>query len=228
MAKNDVGKAQLNIDFISGFFLFITIVMFIAFSVSQKFPAYIAQANDNNLKLGAWEASENFMQASEKNSALKTDIIKTISSCVNYDYSNMASRNNYSYVKQLMALEDSNSVHITIDAMFFGMMNSGSTSQKSGTVYIYGKQYPIDARNVSNYFTEARSSGAWSSQSVEVSLPPSEYFDVAAIDYYGDYVLLKKRLVDCGPKPPLYLTNAVIKRYSTYNGSLAVIGITYW
>ncbi len=222
-------KAQVNIDFISGFFLFIIVVLFISFSVSQRFPQYISHANDNSIRLMAWQASENLMQAAEKNGELDTDLIANISSCVQYDYSNAFSRSNYSYVKQLMDVGDLNGVHITIDAFFFGITDLGNSSERSGTVLIWGTSYDAYIRNTSGYFNEAKgSTGPWSNKTVFYGMGGSDPYDVFKIDYEGEYVILKKRLVDCGPKAPAYLANTVVKRYSTYEKSMAMAEITYW
>ncbi|VVB59206.1 Uncharacterised protein [uncultured archaeon] len=67
MIEKPCKKAQIDVDFLSGFFLFILIVAYIAFSVAHVFPKYIAQSIENDAKLQAWGTSENFMGIVENN-----------------------------------------------------------------------------------------------------------------------------------------------------------------
>ncbi len=219
-------KAQLNIDFVSGFFLFILTVAYVAFSITNTFPQYVAQSADNNMKLEAWQASENFMRLAEKNGAIDTSVIGNFSLCIHYDYSNISSRNNYSYVKNALNVSDLNSIHLTFDALFFGITDAGNNTDKSGSIFIAGNAYQVYVRNTSFYFSEARNStGPWSNESIFLG---ARKYDIFKIDYGGDFLILRRLLVDCGPNVPAFSANAVVRRYSTYNGSFAVMKLAYW
>lgn len=218
-------KAQVKFDFIIGFFLFTMAVVYSAYSAVQTFPRYIAQSTDNDMRLEAWRSSDEFMRFSEKEGVIDETSLQTFSSCFHYNYNNATSRDNYTYVKDLLNVSDSSDIHLTFDVLLFGITNTGNPGIRNGTVILYGERYNISVRNTSRYFNETRTVGAWSNTTVDVS---AETYSVSKIDYDGEFVILRKRLVDCGPNVPTLAPNAVVRRYSTYNGSVAMAEITYW
>ncbi len=222
-------KAQVKFDFIVGFFLFTVVVVYISFSAVQSFPRYIAQAADNNMRLEAWKTSDGFMQFSERNGAIDTNALKTFSSCVDYNYNNITSRNDYADVKHILNVSDLSDIHLTFDILLFGITNTGNNTDRKGPVIIHGTPYTIAVRNTSTYFNEVsrEGSGIWSNTSVDIGAPPEPY-DVLKIDYDGEFVIFRKRLVDCGPNMPSLAPNSVVRRYSTYDRSVAMMELTYW
>lgn len=219
-------KAQIRLDFITGFFLFIVTVAYIAFTVTNAFPRYIAQSSNNNLKLEAWQASENFMRIAEKRGAFDTSEIGNFSLCFRYDYSNISSRNNYTSVKNRLNISDSNSIHLTFDKVIFAVTNAGNSTDRYGTALSGGILYPIYVRNISFYFNETRNStGPWTNDTILIG---GEKYDVLKIDYDGDFVIFRKRIADCGPNIPVYAANAIVRRYGVYNGSFAFMELAYW
>ena len=219
-------KAQINIDFLSGFFIFVMVVGYIAFAITGVFPKYAAQSYSNNLKLEAWQASENVMQATEKSGSIDTGTVGAFSMCYRYDYSNASSAGNYTRIKKILNISDLNSIHITLDTLFFGITDTGTGNSRNGSIVIRGVNYTVYVQKMATYFNETRNStGSWSNESMVLG---GEKYDVFKIDYDGDFVILKKRLIDCGPNPPLYSTNEVVQRYSVYNGSFAVVEMNYW
>lgn len=219
-------KAQVSIDFLSGFFIFIVVVGYIAFSIVGVFPRYISQSTENNLKIEAWQASENFMKMAEINGSLDTQAIAKVSLCYKYDYSNASSAGNYTRMKNILNISGQNSIHITVDNLFFGITDVGDSQYRSGTVSIGGTNYAVYVQNSSLYFNETRNStGSWSGESVIFG---NVAYDVFKISYEGDFVIFRKRIVDCGPNLPVYSANQIVRRYGVYNGGFAVVELAYW
>lgn len=220
-------KAQVKFDFIIGFFLFTMAVVYSAYSAVQIFPRYVAQSADNGMRLEAWRSSDEFMRFAGKDGVIDDESLKTFSSCYRYIYNNATSRGNYTYVKNLLNASNTSDIHLTLDILLFGITDIGNNNIRNGTVMFHGTEYNISVRNASKYFNETRTDGTWSNTTVNVG-SPAEAYDVSKIDYDGEFVILKKRLIDCGPNVPTLAPNAVVRRYGTYNGSVAVAEITYW
>ena len=221
-------KAQVKFDFIVGFFLFTVVVVYISFSVIQSFPKYIAQAADNDMRLQAWKASDKFMQFSEKNGAIDVNALENFSSCFHYNYNNITSRNNYADIKSILNVTDLRDLHLTFDILLFGITTTGNNNLRNGSTILQGVHYNISIQNTSNYFDEVSvDGGPWSNTSVDIGAPPEPY-DILKIDYDGEFVIFRKRMVDCGPNVPSLAPNSVVRRYSTYNRSVAMAELTYW
>lgn len=221
-------KAQIKFDFIGGFFLFIVAVAYISFSAVQSFPRYVAQSADNDMRLEAWKSSEEFMRFSERNGVIDANSLKNFSSCFHYIANNLTSANNYTYVKNLLNVGNLSNIHLTFDILLFGITNTGNNTQRNGTVILRKIPYNISVRNTSNYFSEAGIEGGnWSTTNVTIGFP-FETYDISKIDYDGEFVILRKRLFDCGPNAPVLAPNSIVRRYSTYNGSVSMMELTYW
>ncbi|MBU4245897.1 MAG: hypothetical protein ABIF85_02260 [Nanoarchaeota archaeon] len=220
-------KAQVKFDFIIGFFLFTVAVVYSAYSAIQIFPRYVAQSTDNDMLLEAWRSSDEFMRLTEKDGTIDVNSLKNFSYCFHYIYNNATSRGNYTYVKDILNIRNSSDIHLTFDVILFGITNTGNNSIRNGTVMLRRAAYNISIRNTSRYFNEIRTVGEWSNATVEVGLP-AENYSVSKIDYDGEFVILQKRMIDCGPNVPTLAPNAVVRRYSIYNGSVAMAEITYW
>jgi len=221
-------KAQVKFDFIVGFFLFTVVVVYISYSAVQSFPRYIAQASDNAMRLEAWKASDVFMRTSERNGAMDTDKLNMFSSCVHYNYDDVDSRNSYADVKSILNVSDLNDIHLTFDILLFGIADTGDNNLRNGSTILRGANYKIALQNTSTYFDEVSvAGGPWSSTTVDIGTPPESY-DVLKIDYDGEFVIFRKRLVDCGPNVPILASNSVVRRYSTYTKSVAMMELTYW
>lgn len=218
-------KAQIKFDFIIGFFIFTMAVVYIASSVIQSFPRYAVQSADNGMRLDAWRSSDEFMRLSEKDGVINETSLNAFLSCFHYNYNDAASRENYTYVKDLLNVSDSSDIHLNFDTLLFGITDAGDNSVRNGTVIFRGNLYDIAVRNTSSYFDETRTVGGWSNTAVSVG---SETYDVFKIDYDGEFVILRKRIIDCGPNVPALAPNSVIRRFSTYGGSVVMAELTYW
>jgi|GEM_PF-1922990 len=222
-------KAQIKFDFILGFFLFLLAVSYISYSSLQLFPKYAAQSSDNDLKLESWRASEEFMRFSEKNGVIDESSLNLFRPCVRYNYNDAGSRAAYANVTNRLNISDLSSVHLTFDMLLFGITNTGNNIRRDGNVIFLKNQYPISVRNTSTYFNQVSTDGgaSWSTTAVNVGVPP-ETFEILKVDYDGEFTLLRKRLFDCGPNVPSLAPNSVVRRYALYNGSVAMMELTYW
>ena len=68
---------------------------------------------------------------------------------------------------------------------------------------------------------------SYSKETEFVTIAAQEY-TVEKIDPLGNFAMISKTLVDCGRHTLHGKTTAVVKRYATYNGSVAKMEMMLW
>ncbi len=166
--------------------------------------------------------------ASLHNLTLKywADVTVSLLTCKGYNYNDMISRESYGVSKKLLNVDDLGNLHLTFDTLFFGITNTGNSTHRNGTVTLDGVPYTVSIRSTGSYFDEAEGTdGVWSNKSILVG---ANNYDVSKIDYDGNFVILRNRIIDCGPNIPALLSSAVVRRFGVYNGSFAAAELIYW
>lgn len=227
--ENKSLKAQANIEFIGGFFLFLVIVTYLVFSLISELPPRYAAIEENTLRLEAWAVSERLMNLIGSRGVVEDSKLPAFSDCVGHNYNDAASRGNYTSVKSLLNVSDSQQVHITLEEFPVAILDSGNSTLRSGAMSIDGSAYAIEARNTSAAFNETKLWGgaAWSGIGESIAIGVNNYL-VAGIGTAGDFVIFKRTIIDCGPSLATSEQQAEIRRYSTYRGRLVRITMTYW
>ncbi|VVB59207.1 Uncharacterised protein [uncultured archaeon] len=150
----------------------------------------------------------------------------SLTTCTGYNYNDMLSKESYGFSKKLLGINDLDDMHLTFDTLFFGITNTGNSTYRNGTITFNGIPHTVGIRNTSLYFDEAMGTGGmWSNKSILIG---TDIYDISKIDYNGDFIILRNRIIDCGPNVPAQLSSAVVRRYGVYNGSFAVAELTYW
>lgn len=108
-------KAQISIEFIAGFVLFMFVIMYIAFSVVNNAPMYYQNTMQNNLRAEAWSFSERVKNSIEiEDFVLNKSAVSQLSKCTAYNPKDAASVGNYSYWRTLTAIPTRRDFHISL------------------------------------------------------------------------------------------------------------------
>lgn len=236
-------KAQISIEFIAGFTLFITVISYIIYASLAIFPRYLEQYNENSIREETWTLSVRTLGYIQNGTIISNRTINSLSGCKIYhsfdDLSTIddnLARDNYTYFKDLFDIDQTNDFRITMKSnpvIVTDIMNTTS-GNNTGNITIAGKDYifepifnTVDNRYDSVIIRDNIGIVANAKEEDPVTLG-SIMFNVDKINSAGRFVILGLKLIDCGKYIPMTAINSKARRFATYNNWITTVDITYW
>ena len=217
-------RGQLNLDFVGGFGIFMLALVFVITAVTINIPPYQQALKSNNLKIEAWMLSERLINGVEAEDYVLDDL-STLPYTFPTDYDTYRD-----YLKPSLGVGDRRNFNIKIEEFPVGIANTGL---HNGVITLEGNAYPFVISDIGPtgipdgvYDTVAIDSGDYM-QGETFQLVFTDY-TVEKIDKGGNYFILNRTMLHCGIKPSLGVNNIKTLRYSTFDGHMVKIYITYW
>lgn len=203
-------KAQLHLEFGAGFFLFILVVLYVAFSVINTMPIYYQDLRDDRLRMNAWVLSE-------KLEKMITNELSELVVC------------NYEDLKNRFDIGDVNDFHVDIINHPIVITEISDGANPTGQLIINEKTVDFEVKDTDGdeiYETSNIDGTDYiKGQSVTIS---GENYIVDKIDEEGQFVILSRDLVDCGMRSPEGGNIALTTRYSNFDAHLTKAIVEYW
>ncbi|RLG15586.1 MAG: hypothetical protein DRN71_00895 [Candidatus Nanohalarchaeota archaeon] len=225
-------KAQISIEFIAGFGLFMLVVTYVIYTAIMVFPKYFDESNENANREEAWTLSVEVMDYLKNSTKVDNQSLTSLSRCTIYHHFDASSKANYSYFKSLFNVDGSNNFRITIKSNPVVITDNAKGQNKTGNMTIEGIEYEFELFNT----TSSRYDSVSVSDGATVVIPDEngivqlggDTFSVEKIDSRGKFVILGMDFVDCGKYAPMRGMSSKITRFITYNNWITSIDVVYW
>ncbi len=239
--KKNHPKAQISIEFIAGFGIFIMIVGYIMYTAIMIFPKYYELSNENAIREEAWTLSVNVIDYLKGSTAVNNQSLASLSGCRIYHYfddpttnEDDLSRANYTYFKNLFNVDESNDFHIFVKSSPVVMTDYTRGRNKTGNMTIDGLEYMFEVFNATSLKYDAVSISGGSTvvtadENDTVSL--GKYtFNIDNIDPKGKFLImgLEDPSINCGKHIPMTGINSKVRRFTTYNKWITAVDVVYW
>ena len=226
-------RAQVTMEYVIGFLFFLTAMLFVVFSVIDKLPQYYDESHNTLLHETAWFASQKAITYASSGGALNFSAIVDLSKCNVYsmyrpgsdEYSNGVS--NYTHWKSVFGIDNVTGFRMNIKSFSTLISNESSGVNYTGAFNIDGTNGLFEIFNYTGIYDGIHIGSSYSKENELVTIASQDYA-VEKIDPLGKFAILSKTLVDCGRHTILGMTTASVKRYSTYNGSIARMEVILW
>lgn len=236
-------KAQISIEFIAGFTLFITVISYIIYASLAVFPKYLEQYNENSIREETWTLSIRALNYLQNGTIISNHTVNSLSGCKIYHAfddlttidDNLA-RDNYTYFKNLFDVDQSNDFRITAKSSPVIVTDILSTSggNNTGNITIESTDYTFEPifNTVDNKYDtviirDKIGIVANAKEEDPVTLG-GIMFSVDKINSAGRFVILGLKMIDCGKYIPMTAINSKVRRFATYNNWITTVDITYW
>lgn len=239
--KNSHSKAQVSIEFIAGFSLFILIVAFIVFTAISVFSSFYVQSSDNAIREEGWTLSVVLMDYLKNGTRISTPRIESLSGCNVYYYDDNPStidddisRANYTYFKELFNVDESNDFNLIIRSSPVIVTDVVSGRNKTGNMMFEGEVYMFELFNgtsmVYDSVSVSNSTSVVGIAQVDDELViEGNIFSIDKIDSRGNLLILGLVLLDhCGRYTPFDAMSSKITRFTTHNNWITKIDVVYW
>ena len=225
-------KAQISIEFIAGFGLFMMVVIYILYTAIMVFPKYFDESNENAIREEAWTLSMEVMNYLKNGTRIDNRSLDSLSHCTIYHHFDASSKANYSSFKSQFNVDGSNDFRITVKSNPVVITGDVRGLNKTGNMTIEGIEYEFELFNTtsSRYDSVSVSDGAtvvMSDENGTVQLG-GDTFSVERIDSRGKFLILGIDFVDCGKYAPARGMSSKITRFVTYNNWITSIDVVYW
>ncbi len=225
-------KAQISIEFIAGFGLFMMVVTYILYTSMAVFPKYFDESNENAIREEAWTLSVVVVDYLKNSTNIDDLSLSSLSQCTTYHPLDPSSNTNYSYFKKLFNVDTSDDFRIIVKSSPVIVTDTIHGQNKTGNMAIKGIDYEFELFNTtpSRYDSVSVFDGALVVTTDEngTVLLGGYTFAIDKIDSRGKYLILGLDLIDCGKYAPMRGTNSKVKRFVTYNDWITSIDIVYW
>ena len=226
-------RAQISMEYVVGFLFFMVSMLFVVFSVLDKLPQYYDASSDTLLHETAWFASQKAMIYGSCGSALNFSAVNDFSKCNIYsmhppgsdDFVNGVS--NYTHFKSVFGIDDVIGFRMNIESFSVLVSNESSGTNYTGPFNIDGTTGLFEIFNYTGIYDGIHIGSSYLKETEIVTIASQDY-TVEKIDPSGNFAMLSKTLVDCGRHTLVGTTTASVKRYVTYNGSIAVVEMILW
>lgn len=226
-------KAQISIEFIGGFGLFITVVIYVAYTAMVVFPKHFDESNENAIREEAWTLSAELMNYLKNGTQVNNQPIASLSRCKIYHHFDETTKANYSYFKELFNVDNSNDFHISVKSNPVIITDNVKGQNKTGNMTIDNIEYVFELFNGTSLKYD--SVHVWNSSATIATTDENgtaqlgEYtYSIDKIDSSGKYIILGVELVDCGKYTPATMMSAKIRRFTTYKNFITTIDVAYW
>ncbi len=225
-------KAQISIEFIAGFGLFMMVVTYVIYTAIMVFPKYFDESNENAIREEAWTLSVEVMDYLKNGTKVDNQSLASLSRCTIYHHFDASSKANYSYFKSLFNVDGSNNFRITVESNPVVITDNVRGQNKTGNMTVEGIEYEFELFNTtsSRYDFVYVSDGAavmTSDENGTIQLAGTT-FSIEKIDSRGKFLILGLDLVDCGKYAPMRGMSSKITRFITYNDWITSIDVIYW
>lgn len=239
--KKKHSKAQISIDFIAGFGIFIMVVGYVLYTAMMIFPKYYEQSNENAIREEAWTLSVNVMDYLKGSTAIDDQSLASLSGCRIYHYfddpttdEDNLSRANYTYFKNRFNVDGSNDFRILVKSSPVVMTDYAKGRNKTGNMTIDGVEYMFELFNATSLEYDAVSISDGSTvvtadENDTVSL--GKYtLNIDNIDSKGKFLImgLEDPSINCGKHIPMTGINSKVRRFTTYNKWITAVDVVYW
>ncbi len=230
--KKKQRKAQISIEFIAGFGLFMMVVTYIIYTSMMVFPKYFDESNENAIREESWTLSVEVMNYLKNGTDVDNLSLDSLSRCTIYHQFDASSKANYSYFKNLFNVDESNDFRITIKSNPIVITDNVRGHNKTGNMTVEGTDYEFELFNATSlqYDSVSVSDGATvviSDENGTVQLS-GDTFSVEKIDSRGKFVILGIEFIDCGKYAPIRGMSSKTTRFVTYNNWITSIDMVYW
>ncbi len=227
-------KAQVSIEYVAGFLFFLVAILFVLFSVIDKLPQYYEESHNTLIHETAWLASQRAMSFASVSGMFNNYTIPVLSECIIYTAYQPGSDefvngwSNYTSLKSFLGIDGRTDFRMSILSFEILVSNESSGVNYTGWFDIDGAMQQFEIFN----YTFGRYDGihiedSYSRENEFVTISSQEYA-VEKIDPSGKFAIISRTYVDCGRHVFRGKTTAAVKRYATYNGSLARMELVLW
>lgn len=220
---------QTSIQFAGAFIIFISVVIYIAFSVIAQSGEYEAKIKENVLREEAWLFSNYVLEnVSSGKSIDEQKVGAYFGKCTEADTSY------HENAKELFNVSNERSFFLTISKNPVALTTVPSGNNFIGDLEIESINCAITtskSTQTSDYDRAAASCGTPSSPRAvgEEILINNVKYAVSRIDQQGQFAILINKTVSCGIIPPAFGKTIVsIERFLPYDGHLGSISILFW
>ncbi|MCK5233487.1 MAG: hypothetical protein KAJ91_01590 [Candidatus Aenigmarchaeota archaeon] len=227
-------RAQISMEYVVGFLFFIIALLFVVFSVLDKLPQYYDESHNTLLHESAWFASQKAMSYASVGGTLNFSAVNEFSNCDIYtrhypgsdEFTNGVG--NYTHLKSVFGLDDVHGFRMSVKSFSILMHNESSGTNYTGPFNIDGTTGLFEIFNYTDEIYDGIHIGSSYSKENDIVTIASQDYAVGKIDPSGNFVILSKTLVECGKHTLIGMTTASVKRYTTYNGSIAIVEMILW
>jgi hypothetical protein len=203
-------KAQLHLEFGAGFFLFILVVSYIAFSVINTMPDYYQNLRDDRIRMNVWSLSE-------KIERMTTNELDELVAC------------NYDDLKNRFDINDVKNFHVNITNYPIAITDEFDGSDYIGNLMINGESVNFVVDIINNEVDISYGGTTYNNKKEgdDVDINGEDYY-IKKIDEQGQFVILGRNLADCGMKTPDIGNIVLAVRYSNFDSHLTKLRVEYW
>ena len=234
-------KAQISIEFIAGFGLFMMVVSYVVYTAIIVFPKFYEQSSENAVREEAWTLSVEVMDYLRDGVAANNESLASLSGCRIYHHfddpmtiDDDLSRANYTYFKSLFSVDELNDFHISVKSSPVVMTEYARGRNRTGNMTFDGVEYMFELFNATSQkydsVSVSNSSGVVVTTDEEGTVQFGKYtFEVDKIDAEGKFLILGlEDLVSCGKYAPVSAMNSKVTRFTTYNRWITAVDVVYW
>ncbi|NOR85172.1 hypothetical protein GQ473_03565 [archaeon] len=237
--RKNVKKAQMSIEYLGGFTIFISLIIYVFFIILTIVPQNLESIHENIIETGAWGATQNIVEylSLKKDGSINESALNVISKCTVYnahptDPIALASVSNYTFAKNnIVNISSKNEFNLVVDQYLIALTTKKNILNFTGSLILSGKEIFFETFNTTTpqYDSVVMDNGTkiTAIKNDIVYLDSQKYY-VDTIDTKGQFVILKSNIVDCGKQPPDNMYTAIHKRYLKQNNNIVGIKVTYW
>ena len=232
-------KAQMSIEYLGGFTIFISLIIYVFFMVLSFIPQNLNAINENIIETSAWGATQNIIEylSLKKDGSINESALSVISKCTVYnahpsDPIALASVSNYTFVKNnIVNISSNNEFNLVVDQYVIALTTKKNILNYTGSIILSGKEIFFETFNTttSQYDSVVVDNGTKiTAIKNDIIYLGSQKYRVDNIDTKGQFVILKSNIVDCGKQAPDNIYTTIHKRYLKQNNNIVGLKFTYW
>ncbi|MFH1127271.1 MAG: hypothetical protein ABIG84_00060 [archaeon] len=234
-------KAQVSIEFIAGFGIFIMVVSYIIYASIMVFPKYFDESRENAIREEAWTLSIEVMDYLKNDTRVNNQSIASLGACGIFHYFDDTttmdddySRANYSYFKELFYVDGQDDFRIIIKSSPVIRTDYMKGLNRTGNSTIGGIEYVFESIfNTTSLFYDSvavfNSSGLIAVVAQDDAVQLGKYtFSFDKIDTTGEFLILGVDMLDCGKYAPMSASSSKVTRFTAYNNWITTVDIVYW
>lgn len=226
-------KAQINLEYIVAFMIFILAVIYVAGTTFSALPQFYESLNDNNLKERAWVFSERLMaELEEENFVLNKTRADEWSLYMAFNPLTGSYTAEYKTARERFNLSEENEFYVEMNYYPIALTQNYNQAwgNHTGSLVVDNKTTSFIVINTSTIFNMTVIDGTYLREGENKTLGTyGRTFTVEKIDRNGNFVILRNAppLIQFGIENIEKVNMREIRRYSSYENHLAAIDIKF-